>query len=72
MDERQPTAKGIAEKGLAGPVPSHDGPMLAAGQVEESVFENEAIPETEGCTTQCKEWCMRSVALKLWREAFYK
>jgi hypothetical protein len=48
VHEWEATAEGITEEGLAGPVPSHDGPMLATGQIEESVFKNEAIPEAEG------------------------
>ena len=48
VHEREPAAEGIAEKGLAGPVLPHDGPMLVAGEIKGSVFENEAVPETEG------------------------
>ena len=55
MDEREPAAKSVAEKGLAGPVPSHDGPVLIAGEIKESVFKNEAIAETEGGVGQREE-----------------
>src|SRR6267142_1445876 len=71
VHEWQTPAESIAEKGLPGPVPSHDGPMLVAGETEECVLKNEAVAETECCTIQCKEWCTRSVALRLWRETFY-
>jgi len=55
VHEREPTTESIAEKGFAGPVPSHDGPMLVAGEIEEGVFKNEAITEAKRGMIQRKE-----------------
>src|SRR5689334_20745175 len=56
VNQWQAPTEGIAEKRLTGTVRADNGPMLAAGEIEESVFENEAIPETEGGVGQREKW----------------